>query len=545
MAIDLPPVMPPQLATQSQIEASAQVSEQHIIRAEIAGIAFRVVGNRYLAEAQVIELLDNADSPSAAITELTRQYYNAGHLLVGVRYFRVGDTVTVLVKQNTLGGVRGDKHITSHFRGLVGDSDLQLEEFDRARVLADWRAQRTGVEYSVSFEQYDDQQVILELSPRPAKEYRASEFELAADNRGSRFLGRYFTEAGLTQRFSGGSELGLGYRTALTDLGEAEQGDDYHQLDLTYQRASRWGVYGIAASQLRYRRSLALSQAGDPNLLCSLLGLGCSEPSAQALELEAEVSRLALSGEQVWRSNPARRISFFQQLEYVDSSIETESAGQSLLDEAYASLGLGSRYQWRGVQLGQQAGFSAQLAVQTGLSDSEGSLETVQGDGVAIGKRSADFLLLKPRLAWQLEWPGQWQSQLGFVAQFADDSQLPQQQQWLLGGMDGLSAWLPGVLLGDSGFLLKLAMRRDWQRGEFRLEAGGFVEYGAAWFEDTASELGDRQSASDIGLRLRASHKKNVSSELIVAAPLAKDVQDEARLDQLESNFYWKLNWRF
>ncbi len=545
MAIDLPPVLPPQLATQSQIEASAYRDQQQTVHADIAGITIRVLGNQWLSVSQLRDILSNADSPSSAITELTRQYYNAGYLLVGVRYFRVGDTVTVLVTQNTLAGVRGEPAIASHFQGLVGDRDLRLEEFDRARVLADWQSQRAGLDYRVSFEQHHDDQVIMELNPQAAEGYRQTAFGVGVDNRGSRFLGRYFADGELEQRFADGSELQAEYRTALTDLGEAEQGDDYHQLNLRYQRASRFGLYGISLSHLQYRRELEVSEPAEQTLLCTLLGVNCSTASAQGVELDAEVDRLGVSGEQVWRSNPVRRLSFFQQLEYIESSIEAEQSAEPLLDERYANVTLGGRYAWRGRHLGQSANLRAELGASAGFDVGDGSFESDSSTSVGIGRRSANYFTLSPSIAYRLDWPGQWHSVAAMVAQLSNDTQLPQQHQWVLGGFGGLSAWLPGALLGDSGYLANVGLQREWQRWGINFSGAIFAEYGAAWFEDTTSALGDKQSASDAGLRLTAAGGGGVSSDFIIATPLSDSVADTERLDNLRSDFFWRLTLSF
>ena len=100
MAIDLPPVMPPQLASHIQIEAAAN-SDAAAITASIGGINIRVIGNTQLSSAQIEAILAEAISPSEAITALTRRYYNAGHLLVSVSYYRVDDTVIALPMSST------------------------------------------------------------------------------------------------------------------------------------------------------------------------------------------------------------------------------------------------------------------------------------------------------------------------------------------------------------------------------------------------------------------------------------------------------------
>jgi hypothetical protein len=545
MAIDLPPVMPPQLATQAQIEAAQQRGEETAAVAQIAGIRVRVFGNQYLSATQLQQLLAEAESPSVAITELTRRYYNQGHFLVGVHYYRLGDTVTVLVSQNQVAGLRGDPGVIAHFQGLIGDRDLTLDEFDRPRVLADLRAERAGYEYSISYEQHYDDQVILEFSRRDAEAYRGTEAGLELSNRGTRYLGRYFGEAELTQRFRSGTQLHVDYSTVFTDLGEAEDGKSYDQVGLRIEHPFVAGLYALEANYIRYRREPKVPSTQSGGFCLGLL-FNCDDVTAmEALPLEAEITTFAANGEQVWRSNPVRRISFFQRLEYVDSEIRAEEDDTLLLDERYAGLEVGGRYSRRGQWAGRPSYLRAEVAVEAGLSSDRGSFDTDSGDGVSIGRRSADYQILKPSAAYKVAVAPQLQLTASVIGQFSGDSQLPQQQQFVLGGIDSLSAWLPGALVGDSGYLANIALRRNWQVWGLEFIAAAYVEQGASWFEDTTSELGDTQSAADVGVRFAVKSPLGVDSELVVAAPLADDVADADRLERFESSFFWRLRWRF
>ena len=80
MAIDLPPVMPPQLATQEQIQ-QAERFDGAVVERRINGVLLRVMNAPYLSAEQLQALLAEADSPSAAITALGRRYYSMGQLL--------------------------------------------------------------------------------------------------------------------------------------------------------------------------------------------------------------------------------------------------------------------------------------------------------------------------------------------------------------------------------------------------------------------------------------------------------------------------------
>ena len=52
MAIDLPPVIPPQLSTAERIEAHARISKD-VIQTQVGDTPLIISGNRYLTEDQV------------------------------------------------------------------------------------------------------------------------------------------------------------------------------------------------------------------------------------------------------------------------------------------------------------------------------------------------------------------------------------------------------------------------------------------------------------------------------------------------------------
>lgn len=549
MAIDLPPVMPPQLASQQEINAVAD-SSASVVSATIAGVQLKVLGNTLLSADQVQSVLDRAKAPSEAITALTRRYYSAGHLLVSLRYFRSGNTVTVLVSQSAVKGLRGDPQVTRHFQSLIGDTDLSLAEFDRARVLADLQAKRRGLSYNISYEQHFDDQVILNFQTQDAPAYQPREFTLDASNRGSRFLGRYFGAAGLRQQFSSGTEAALVYQTAFPDLGEAGDGDQYHQLELRLDHPFTFGLYGIDVSHIRYEREpeITMAEGGILGGICLPPLISC-EPDTASVQLDAEITELALTGEQVLYSNPVRRLNLFQRLEHTDSSIELAGSSAELLDESYETATVGLRYSSRANQLNVTQFLKAELGLSVGLGDDDGSFgrdsDTGSGNDVSIGKRSAEFVILRPQFAYQRDLAVGLQLDASFQAQLTDDKQLPQQQQFVLGGMESLSAYLPGVLIGDAGYYLKLELSSKQQWWGLDWEPGVFFEYGASQFVDASSTLGETQSLSDAGVRLKLALPKGFETELLAAASLHEDVTDERRGGDMEADFFWRLRWRY
>ena len=545
MAIDLPPVMPPQLASQIQIQAFAS-NKSPVISAVIGGINIRVVGNTQLSTAQIEALLAEAESPSAAITTLTRRYYNAGHLLVSVSYFRVDDTVTVMVNQAAVKGVRGNPQVTAHFASLVGDTDLSLAEFDRARVLADLQAERAGLTYSIAYEQHYDNQVILDFREQVLADHDATDFIVEMNNKGSRFLGRYFGLAGLKHQFSTGTELNIGYRTIFEELGEAGDGEDYQQFDIGLEHPFRFGLYGVEASHIQYQRQPQTSVSSAGGAVCLPPLIACPAPvnSSASLDLDAKIDSFALSGEQVLSSNPIQRWTVFERIEHIQSEINAAAQSSPLLDERYQTFELGGKYSVRGSLAESPSYFKAQLSLKTGFGDG-GSFASNTSEEVGIGKREAEFVLLQPKLGYKFALAPGYELALNFNGQFADNTQLPQQQQFVLGGMNSMSAYLPGVLIGDDGYFLHLGANGKHQWWGLTWETSLFAEYAATRFNNANGELAAKQSLADAGFRLLLKPGYGLETELLAAAPLMDDVVDSDRLDTLKADFFWRLRWVF
>lgn len=549
MAIDLPPVMPPQLASGEQIAQAEQRGSSAATEVSVGGVRLQVIGNRHLPEADLRELLEAEATPSAAITALTRRYYNTGHFLVGLHYFRRGDTVVVLVSQHTLKGVRGDPAVRRHFRSLVGDADLTLAEYDRARVLADMQAQRMGLSYRVSYEVHYDNQVILDFIAEPVADHRPSSGAIEVNNQGSRYLGRYFGLAGLSHEFGDGSKLNLGYQTSFVDLGGAEDGESYHQVDARVDRPFHFGLIGLDINHVRYEREPLVTEE-DPTAGGCVLFI-CQPGTVERLvPLEAEITRIGLDGEQLLSSTPRRRISVFEGIDYVDSEIvgdNEEGRSEALLDERYAVASVGAKYAARG-RLGQRPDFlTAQLTLKVGVGGDDGTLQDRGSGEVSITNRSADFVLLQPRLAYKFDLTPAWTATFNLHGQLSNDVQLPQQQQFVLGGLGSLSAYLPGALIGDQGVFLHIGVQRTWQFETLTLTPSAFIEYGAARYNDTDDDLGDSQTVSDAGVRLTLvpAGDSGLESELVVARGLSDDVADSARLEAFEADFFWRVRWSF
>ena len=550
MAIDLPPVIPPAAASaDAVIEARRNESG---VQATIDGVAVKVYGNQYLSDSDLVAVLESAATPAEAVIKLAKRYYEDGHLLVSVNYARLLDSIAIIVHQKSLNQVVGAEELSSYFKGLEGDSDLKMSEFHRAKVLADLRSRRAGYDYAISYTEQGDESVDMVLSRSEAKNHQATEFIVEANNKGSRFLGRYFGLAGIKHKTESGTQISASYQTAFTDLGESRDGEELNQVSVNVDHPFAQGLYGIDLNYVDYLReptvstpvpgSCIIDTGGILDPLLALAGL-CSAPttSLQGIELDAEILQATLRGEQVLYSTPWKQFSLTQRVEFVDSTIERKDSGEMLLDENYQVLEIGGRYNQNRYQSADSnaSRFAANLRLRGGFGGDSGTLDS---PGSA---RTAEFITLLPSASFEQRIADGLVMKASARGQLSD-SQLPQQQQFVLGGMDSLSAYLPGVLIGDEGYHLSVAL--DKALGELagiRITPSVFAEMGASRYQDASGELGDMQSLADAGLRVKFEYGKWLYSEMVAAAPLYDDVADDDFIERLEADFYWRLRLTF
>jgi hemolysin activation/secretion protein len=561
MAIDFPPALPPQLTTVAEISTTAGASAPYI--GLVNGYELRVTGSHYLNETELAAIFETAKTPSQAIFLMNSLTLRKGHLLVLTQYAPEGSTVYIHAVQASVVAIEGEG-VAEYFSDLQGDPDLTRAEFERARVMANVKSQRTGVNYSATFfvDDNDPEAVSLLFEPAPVEDYDATDFFVQFGNQGSRYVGRYFGDIGMNHNFANGSRVGLGYETAFTDLGESRGGEDYHRFQLTADKPFSSGLYGITASHTEYSQHLGYragsASAPGGGVVCDLLSvLGLCLPTTgatagQSIDLDADINALALTGEQVLASDFSYRINLFQRLEYVDSTLDISGFG-SLQDESYATLELGAKYFSAETVGDGQFRWSAQLSLKGGLTGDSGTLGSydsfrarylAENPGAASAPevtpaaRTAEFIAVLPKIAAKFPLSKETELNASFFAQYADE-QLPQQQQWVLGGMKSISAYLPGVLSGDSGYFADVSLQRKLNIAGMDVSAAVFAEYGAAWFENVSGSAGDERSIADAGVRVSADLGWGVSLDAVAATPLTDDgFVSSSELERLEADFY-------
>lgn len=579
MAIDLPPVIPPQLAKLEVLERYASGATPYV--GIVNGYELRVTGDHHLTDEEMAKIFAAANTPSQAIILMNSLAYRKGHLLVTMQYAPDVSVVYVHAVQGTVRKVEGEG-VAEYFEPLTGDSDLTRADFDRVRVMANVRSERAGVDYSAQFvvDENNPADVTLRFEGVPAEDYDPTDLTLKVGNQGSRYVGRYFGDVGLSHEFKNGVKASAAYQTAFTDLGESRGGEDYHRIQLGADRPFASGLYGINVSHVEYTQDLgsAAATGGLPGLVdvlnsvSSALGLGnlgdallgSSSAGVQSADLDADINSIVLTGEQVLASDLDYRFNLFQRIDYIDSQIDVSRTGVvdpdspnefALQDEKYGVVEVGVKYFGAKALEDKLMRWSAQFAVAAGVTGDSGTLGTYKEfreealkenpaadvPEVAPAARTAEFIALKPKVSLKIPTSPDGSINGSFVGQFADE-QLPQQQQWVLGGMTTLAAYLPGVLVGDSGYFGLVNYEHVFPTDVAKITGSVFAEYGTAWYENVSGSLGDERSIADAGVRVRAEFGWDVTVDAVAARKIADDgFEDEDDLDELEADFYLTL----
>ena len=555
MAIDLPPSMPPALTAIQEVSAYGKTTAPYVRK--VGNYEIQLTGNHYLNELELDTIFAHAKTPSQAILLVNAATYNKGHLLVKLLYSSPNNGVIhVHALQYNVGDIKGDSLARRHFGNLAGDLVLTRNEFNTERVVANLHADRIGLNYNVSYEPSAGNPNVIDLvfTEREKADYDATDLLLQVGNQGSRFAGRYFANAGLKHDFKNGTQLSLGYETAITEWGEARDGEDYQQYQLNLDHPFSLGLYGVEARHTEYTRDLGTVNLNIPICIGPTIAGVCTLPSTGTtstdIELDANIDQVALTGAQVLSSDIDHRFNLKQRLEWTDSGIDA-STGPTIQDERYAALELGASYHRAKIVSGRLLNWKVAAAAKGGITSDKGTLSTDNTtEGVSIGKRTAEFITLKPRA--ELDYSLSETSSIGlsFSGQFADE-QLPQQQQWVLGGIDRISAYLPGVLVGDSGYHVDASYNHRRDIGGFKLTTAVFVEYGSAKYENASGagpgdvDFGDDSSIVDAGLRATVTAWNWLEVRAVIAESLGENNVAEEALERAKADFFVVLKATF
>lgn len=516
-----PAVLPPVEAPLAPLRASAH--EHALLR--LRQVRIHLLGPQVLDAPRMQAAIDGATQLSDALRTLAQLHHAAGYPAAQLRYALDGDDLYVLVVLGVVESVQAPAPLRAYFEDLAGgDAPLTDDRFEPRRALASVHADRAGLNAEPLFQPQDDGAgYLLDLKPDdggPDRSGLVSEY----NNHGNRFVGRHFLDTELHHGSRRGDEFSLSWRTALTGLDSDSGAQQYDEYGVGWSRVTPRGVFGLTGQHVRY----------DFELRPPLLGV--TGPTAA----QSEHTRVELSWQYPLAADFNRRWLVSALLDHNDKRTEARGDGARLQDQAQAAAEVGTAWSrvWRWTDAALEVGGGTQL--RHGLGEDRSERAHTQAD---LG-----YWLLRPEAGVTGELGDNWSLRLHLAAQLTRDT-LPEEAQWVLGGVESLHAWLPGVAIGDRGTLLRIhGEYRGWEPWpRWQLLPTVFAEAGSAAFDDPAVGPTRRGTAwlSDVGAGVVVKAGPRVEAGLAMAAPLAHSGLDAATRDEARADAFFHFSLRF
>lgn len=546
--------------------------EAAAIEVEAKGYRYLVRGNTLLSRADIGKILNRAASPFEATRLLKEAYAGRGYALVDVTPTISGRYAAFQVTERVVGEVDVPDGYRENFAPLVGRRDFRESSFGKIMAMAQLWASKAAKRLEYEFQETGDPKALrLAVKEVPLEGVHRVEAGVSASNSGDRYAGRYIINSDATIRPGWGTEVRGNFARALEGV-DTQKGSRYWQAGAQANKVTRWGTFSGEFGYTSYRASqessMNLPARFDPLLPgCSLpAGKGCMlySPMGFDLPLNGTIRRYDAHGEHILYADATTTwtsLEGFERNEQVVQSrfpmiawsidptswnITTERQGEEhfdATDEKYNDLYLGTTVQRLFTSFKQQAAWTLGGKLKKGISKNDGTLGHLASYG---GEATSQFLLGQVDASVMQQLPRQFSTALSLSSQWTGDT-LPQTQQWVLGGFENLSAWMPGAAVGDSGFIVRAdLLGPPWKgfKDYLSLQPSLFYETGGTRWQN--SPYRDNWSIlADAGATLRLNLNNWSDIYVSYAFPVFDSHFPEADQndDKAGAYFYWGLKY--
>lgn len=440
------------------------------------GFRYSVEGNTLLDLAPVQSAIGGAPTPEAAIGALKHAYASRGYFLVAVVAVVHGQDVRVRVTQGRLAQVDGPADLAAYFRGLPGSDTLRKSQVVRRNLLAQAYAATNGEQPQVDFQPAAEPGTSsLHVSTTPLAQGAAASGSLTVGNLGNRYAGHDLAQlqAQLQHR---GYIFQASHARALTGIDPDSRGAYYSSTGASLSKVTPAGWFQLDGNTTHYRLGVAFAPL-DPGGSVKVFGAAAT---------------------QLLFADDTRRWTLAEGMHRVRDGQTVFDGAYALRDQRYDVLELTSQASWR------VSGFRGRDAsLSTGGGIKLGGLGGSSGFGRGPSMPRAHFRSYSAHAGIDQALAHGLSAQFDLSGQLTPDI-LPSYEQWVLGGWRSLSAWLPGTLVGDRGYSVRLAVQGpSWPPVDnLKLHAGVFAEYAAARYSYAPAGGPGWQRLADVGADL-------------------------------------------
>lgn len=520
MAIDLPPMDAVEASTQSQWQQ--QIASHGVVRLQAQGRRINVFGTHQLLDEDALaERLSDVESLEDARGELLQAMADAGYVNVVVAGDAQGDAWHLWVLTRGFSGIDGPKRLTPYFKDFAGDEPIQYSDFAARQRLAQLHARRAGFEPVAAYKPVEDGTGRKQMLVRVNEVRSAWDYAATLGNTGNRYFGRWTGGGGVSWTHPSAWRLGGSYERAFPELGDDPSNADYDQFGLFVDRVRPWGVVRFDASYSDYSY-----EGNSGRRLFDVL------PGAERPLYEATNTAFRLSGEHFlylskhWTWSLSEAISHRR---YRTEDVRTDRGRQ---DERYSQASAAVSARWINPNTDSEPMLFARTEVRQGLGAGEldfDAQDNYTAFGGELGAASNVFKLGRIVISGQ--------------GQHSSDP-LPEGEEWVLGGMDRLNAWLPGVAVGDLGYYARIQYNTPtWEFEHFGLEFLTAVEQGQVEFvaRDDQGSVG-RARLADAAIGVNVITKSPWKLELRGAHPIKDKGLNPQYLESQEVDFFLRIS---
>lgn len=465
----IPAQAPPAAPQLTQAQAAASGAP---LMVESHGFRYAVNGNTLLGADEVQAALARGATPAQAIAALKQAYAAKGYFLVAVAAAVRNQDVQISVTQGRLAHVEGPQTLVAYFNDLLGREALRTPQVVRRDLLAQAYAATDGEQAKIAFEPAAEAGAsTLRIEASPLERSHAASGSLTVGNLGNRYAGHDLAQVqGQLQHH--GYALQASHSRALTGLDADSRGAYYAATGLTLSKVTPAGWFQLDGNRTRYRLGAAFAPL-DPG---------------------GEIRVFGGSATQLLYADETRRWTLTEGLHRVHDRQTVFDGAYVLRDQRYDVFELGSQASWRVSGL---AGRMAAISLAGGLKLS--GVGAPSGFAQGPGMPAEHARIYTARAGLDQDLGGGYSAQVDLSAQTTAHT-LPSYEQWVLGGWGALSAWLPGTLVGDRGYLGRLTVQAPaWQLGTLKAKLGVFAEHGTARYRDVPAGSPAWQRLSDAG----------------------------------------------
>lgn len=482
-----------------------------------------LTGNTLLPDQVLEKAMTNSKTPRETVAAIRSAYFRAGYFLVALRAeLMPNKIVRIEVYQGQITKEKIPGSLKWFFPGLRYRANIVENDVVYRSILASAFSQRNGQNMQIGFQATSNpggSELHVGQTPQPG--YQQLTGNVFFGNYGGRYSSRYLTGGSLSYSPGLGLNFFMNGNQGLSGLTAASAGSNYSNGQVGLSSITPWGIYTFSSQWTHYH----LGNIAYP------------------LSPTGNIFTWTFNGNQLIYANAQIRWSFMEGFTHVNNKVKVYQSlipgGYPLTVQDYNYFNVGTQISYAYTAFGKPGSISGNFNYNQGINGSSGTL-----NNVLPGYPAARFHYFDTGFTINQSLPFGLSASLSANGQGSFNT-LPSQQQWVLGGFGNLSAWYPGIIVGDSGYSARAQLLSPaWDFHGFTAQANLFTEAGGT-HNIYAPGSPPWQSLSDAGVGVNLQSPWGTHFAVISAVPVGWNHVTQAvrQSDRVDAYFVISQNF--